>query len=242
MNKLTLLLLILPLISLGQNNIDYDKLYPKNDIIIKNHNYWTSKYYPERILEFKKNPVTKGGIVFLGNSITEGGEDWGERIKMQGVSNRGISGDITDGVLERLEEIIFYKPKIVFILIGHNDLWSLRIKSGVPSIEYIKNNILKIVESINIGSPKSSVYVQSILPTRHFTVDGYFENSINEINSFLKQKQNKFNFEFIDLHSFFVDYEGFLKKNLTTDGGHLNEDGYALWSRVIKDILNNINK
>ena len=111
----------------SQKNIDINNLYPKSDIIIKYHNYWTSKYYPERILEFKNNPLTKDGIVFLGNIITEGGDDWAKRIKINNTYNRGISGDITDGVLERLDEIIFYKPKLVFILIGHNDLWSYRI-------------------------------------------------------------------------------------------------------------------
>jgi len=239
MRNLLPFIMFVPIFIYSQNDINYDNLYPKSDVLIKNHNYWTSKYYPERILEFKKSPITKGGIVFLGNSITEGGEDWGKRINMEGVSNRGISGDITDGVLERLKEIIFFKPKKVFILIGHNDLWSFRIKSGVPSIKYIEKNILKIVETINIGSPETMIYVQSILPTRHFTRDGFFEKSINKINSFLIKKQNKLNFKYIDLHSFFVDSEGFLKSELTYDGGHLNDNGYEVWSDIIKSVISN---
>ena len=56
---------IISFLTYSQNNIDINELYPKRDIIVKYHNYWTSKYYPERILEFKKNPLIKGGIVFL---------------------------------------------------------------------------------------------------------------------------------------------------------------------------------
>ena len=237
MKKLILLLLFVPLISFGQNDVDINTLYPQSNIVIKNHNYFTSKYYPKRIDEFKSNPLTKGGIVFLGNSITEEGKDWGKKINMNGVSNRGISGDITDGVLERLDEIIFYKPKAVFILIGHNDLWSYRIKSGVPSIKYIEKKIIKIVESINNGSPETLIFVQSILPTRHVTKDNFFEKSINKINSFLKQNESKHNYSFIDLHSLFVDSKGLLKSNLTPDGGHLNTEGYAVWIDKIKEIL-----
>ena len=37
--------------------------------------------------------------------------------------NRGISGDFTNGVLARLEEITHYKPKAIFLLIGVNDLF-----------------------------------------------------------------------------------------------------------------------
>ena len=61
-------------------------------------------------------------IVFIGNSITEGGKNWSEKFNIPNIRNRGIGGDVTDGVLERLGEIIFFKPKAVFILIGINDL------------------------------------------------------------------------------------------------------------------------
>lgn len=228
---------IISFLTYSQKNIDINELYPKKDIIVKYHNYWTSKYYPERILEFKKNPLIKGGIVFLGNSITEGGDDWAKRIKIKNTFNRGISGDTTDGVLKRLEEIIFYKPKIVFILIGHNDLWSYRIKSGVPSIKYIGKNILKIVDIIKNESPNSSIYVQSILPTRHLTKDNYFEKSIIKINKYLLKNEKKFNYKFIDLYSNFIDANGLLSVDYTYDGGHLNEKGYELWSNIIKDII-----
>ena len=43
-----------------------------------------------------------GGIVFLGNSITEQGGDWGKRLGWSSLKNRGISGDVTEGVLRDL--------------------------------------------------------------------------------------------------------------------------------------------
>ena len=39
------------------------------------------------------------------------------------IVNRGISGDYTEGVLGRLNEVIYYKPIAVFLLIGLNDFF-----------------------------------------------------------------------------------------------------------------------
>jgi len=218
--------------------MDYDTLYPNSNLLIKNHNDFTKKHYPKRIAEFRKTPLINGGIVFLGNSITEQGEDWGTKINMDGVSNRGISGDITDGVLKRLNEIFFYKPKAIFILIGLNDLWSFYKNLGVPSIDYINNNLIKIVTAINNGSPETIVFVQSIMPTRN----NFFVSPINEINNFLKLNESKYNFQFIDLHSSFLDSEGLLKFDLTYDDAHFNKKGYALWTENLKDIISLIKR
>src|SRR5687768_11746755 len=63
----------------------------------------------------------KEAIVFLGNSITAG-TDWSELLQMENVRNRGISSDITFGVIERLDEVTSGNPKKVFVLIGINDI------------------------------------------------------------------------------------------------------------------------
>ena len=69
---------------------------------------------------------------------------------------------MTDGVLARLDEIIFFKPKAVFLLIGINDLWN--VSPNIPDIEYIGNNIIEIAKRIKQKSSKTKVYVQTILP------------------------------------------------------------------------------
>ncbi len=76
------------------------------------------------------------------------------------MKNRGISGDVTAGVLNRLAEIYYYKPKKVFIKIGINDLFHNELTP-----EYIANNIKLIVDKIHLESPQTKIYVQTILPT-----------------------------------------------------------------------------
>ena len=71
--------------------------------------------------KFKSEPMVTGKIVFLGNSITEMG-DWKKLTGDSTVINRGIGGDITFGILQRLDEVLNRKPSKIFLLIGINDI------------------------------------------------------------------------------------------------------------------------
>src|SRR4051794_8025406 len=77
--------------------------------------------YQQRYELFKKEPIVKGRVLFLGNSITQGG-NWKKLLKDTTVINRGISGDVTFGILNRLGEVIQREPSKLFLLIGINDI------------------------------------------------------------------------------------------------------------------------
>lgn len=107
---------------------------------------------------FNEEPMVKGKIIFLGNSITEFG-DWKQLLKDSTVINRGIASDITFGILNRLDEVIAHLPSKLFIKICIND-----ISKDIPD-KVIIENIFTIVERVKTGSPKTQIFVQSILPT-----------------------------------------------------------------------------
>lgn len=213
---------------------DYSFLFPESNLEIKYHDEWGAKNYKHVINNFKKNPLKFNQIVFLGNSITAEGGNWGEKLNYTNIRNRGIAGDVTDGVLARIDEIIYFKSKAVFLLIGINDLWNF--SPGIPSTKYISNNILKIAKEIKKGSPETQVYVQTILPT----AKSIFVESINKINNTIKSKSSKFNFTVIDLHSHFENNDGLIKKELTTDGIHLNSKGYQVWIEIVRPLISNL--
>ena len=100
-------------------------LYPPENTVLVYHTEWTENHYKEKIKEFKEHPLSMGDIVFIGNSITEGGKDWVAKLGIDNAKNRGISGNVKDGVLLRLGELIKYKPTSIFIMIGINDLFNL---------------------------------------------------------------------------------------------------------------------
>src|SRR5690606_18724659 len=93
-----------------------------------------STYYQQRISHFRTLPIKHGEVIFLGNSISDGAE-WSELFNSSNVINRGISGDKTSGILNRIDEIVRRKPSKVFLLIGTNDL------EHKVSIKEILNNI-----------------------------------------------------------------------------------------------------
>ena len=82
--------------------------YKKSELRIPNHTPDQKEFYYKRCADFDKMPIGFKKIVMLGDSITEGGEDWNKYFKSNNIVNRGISGDTTLGVLARLNEIYFY--------------------------------------------------------------------------------------------------------------------------------------
>lgn len=210
------------------------KLYPNKNVNVAYHGNWSKVHYKQRIKTFKKSPLDFEDVVFLGNSITEQGYDWGKKLKLKNVKNRGIAGDVTDGVLKRLDEITYYKPKTIFLLIGINDLFNLHFVKDISSEEYVAQNIIKICEEIHQKSPETKIYLQTILPTSQ----EYMVDKINKVNTLLKANKNNSIFELIDLHKSFTNDKGLLKENLTTDGTHLNEKGYKVWTNTIQKHYN----
>ena len=77
-------------------------------------------YYKHKVSQFEMlKDKNEAKIMMLGDSITDEGE-WSE-LWGEVVQNRGISGDTTSGVLDRLSTV---SPSIkqVFIMIGVNDI------------------------------------------------------------------------------------------------------------------------
>ena len=98
-------------------------------------------------------------IVMLGNSLTENGKDWAERIgTTKNVVNRGIIGDNTVGMKERLYQITPFKPKAIFLMAGINDM------VGNTTYEVVAQHVIALIETIRSQAPQTQLFVQSILP------------------------------------------------------------------------------
>lgn len=203
-------------------------LYPDSTLLIATHTEFTKKHYPERIAEFKNNPLKANEIVFLGNSLTELGGDWSLKVNNSKVRNRGIAGDTTDGVLARLGELIYFRPEQVFILIGINDLFRDDMTS-----EKVFNNILKIINQIHDGSPKTKIFVQTILPTTTEKIN----EKIRVTNSLLTNSESKEPYQLISLHPLFATDEDLMDMKFSLDGVHLNESGYTVWVNKIINLI-----
>jgi lysophospholipase L1-like esterase len=188
-------------------------------------------YYEQRVSLFKQLPKVKNAIVFIGNSITDGGE-WQELLDCKKCVNRGISGDISFGVLARLDDALKDKPKKIILLIGIND-----ISRNIPN-ERIIENYKAFVSRTKAVSPKTKIYLQSVLPTnntfRKFVDKN--EESIKILNAaMLDLSKNTEGVTYIDLYAKFLDADGRLDKKYTNDGLHLLGEGYILWAKILKE-------
>lgn len=192
---------------------------------------YRTKTYLDRTAYFAENPLTENGIVFLGNSITQAG-DWSAYFPGTDVANRGISGDNTEGILARLNEITAAKPRKLFIMAGIND-----ISKNVSTLEIIEN-YHKIIQTVKTESPTTRIFIQSLLPInndfkRYKRLIGK-EKQLLQLNEQLYSLAQSENATFINLFPFFVDAEGKLQQHFTGDGLHLKPDAYLLWTNIIR--------
>lgn len=193
-----------------------------------------STYYYQRKTLFEKLPNSEHEIIFLGNSISDGC-NWNELFDNPKIKNRGISGDVTDGVLDRLDEVTESKPAAIFIMIGVNDLARGR------SVGYIVSNYQRILEKIILDSKGTKIYVQSVLPVN----DEFqkFKNHVNKtkqillLNEKLKKLSEQNGANYIDLFSLFAMENNMLDANYSNDGLHLTGEGYLLWKSVVEKYI-----
>lgn len=194
---------------------------------------YQNSWYQLRSDFFRKLPDHKKEIIFLGNSITEQGE-WQEVVQKKHVLNRGISGDVTFGVLARLDEVLSSKPAKLFVLIGINDL-----KRGTPAA-VIAANYVRLIKKVKAESPKTKLYMQGLLPVNTYMLPKIYEKLNNEkvtaLNGKLKAICQENGATYVDLNPVFAGENGQLKKELSTDGLHLRFAAYILWADYLKKL------
>lgn len=188
------------------------------------------KYYVRRATHFDDLPVHRRDIIMLGNSLTDGAE-WNELLRNPHVKNRGIVGDIVQGLYERMEPILKGKPRKIFILSGVND-----VSHGVDG-DSIGRAMEKLIVLIKQRSPRTKIYLQSMLP---FNTDVQMwkllkdrEQVVIDGNRAMEQVAKRQGVTWINLYPLFVDNEGKLRRELTNDGLHLLGPGYLIWRDAI---------
>ena len=190
---------------------------------------WTIQddpYYKHKKSQFEVLSMNeKFTTMMLGDSITDEGL-WDELLNLDTIQNRGISGDTTDGVLQRLDFISKNIEK-VFIMIGVNDI--MRGKS----VDEIYSNYLKIIQFFK--EKKIKIHIQSTLYIGE-SRKADFNPKVEELNKRLEKYASENKITFINLNPIFAPNK-VLKKEFTFDDLHLNGSAYKLWSQEIKLFL-----
>lgn len=179
--------------------------------------------------------VDSTSIVMFGNSLTHGGE-WAQLTGNQRVVNRGINGDVVQGLKDRIDAVTDGRPQKIFLLIGANDV------SHNLTADSIATSIGELIDLIRRRTPGTRLYVQSLLPInnvdyrRYKAMDGK-EQVIRDINTLLQPIAESRGARYIDIHNSLTDANGNLRANLTNDGLHLLPEGYAIWVDILRPYL-----
>ncbi len=177
-----------------------------------------------------------GQTVLIGDSITElynHTELFEKYRKKSGleVYNRGISGDTSDRLLERLwDNALNIRPKNMVLLIGTNDL-------GVGTDIYFPlDNIGKIIDETKAVCPDINFILLGVYPVGDKC--GNRKNSdILRLNAKLCRLAKMKNVKFLDLTKKLSDKDGKLNNELTYDGLHLNVYGFEIVTENLLPLL-----
>ncbi|MCR4910734.1 MAG: SGNH/GDSL hydrolase family protein [Bacteroidales bacterium] len=182
---------------------------------------------------------TKGRVVFMGDSITEG---WGTKgtpgfFDNDKMVERGISGEVTAQMVLRFRrDVIDLKPKTVVILCGCNDI---ALNQGEYNEDYTFGNIVTMVQLAKANKIKPIVC--SVLPAAAFPWRPEVKDSsekVASLNARLREYCAKNRIKYVDYFPAMVAEDGVsLNPNYTNDGIHPTLPGYEVMESIILKAL-----
>jgi lysophospholipase L1-like esterase len=191
-------------------------------------------------------PRSKAGrVVFMGDSITDSWDDpkYGGFFTGKPYLNRGISGQTTPQMLIRFRpDVIALQPSVVVILAGTNDIAG---NTGPTTLQAIEDNLTSMAELARLYHIR--LVLASLLPVSDYekTADGQPRNQtirrppaqIIALNEWMKSYAAKNKVTYLDYYSAMVDVKVFLQDELSDDGLHPNEKGYAVMAPLAEHAI-----
>ena len=168
---------------------------------------------------------SRQSIAFVGDSLTRQG-DWETWFPDREVRNLGVSGDTTDELLARLDEIVDLHPDAVALLIGTNDLGQRK------SVEHLVRNIEFLLVTLRRGLPGTRMLVQSIMPR-----GAEYAERVHDANRHLRQFAPSVNAQYLDLWPALSGDGEAIDENYSDDSLHLTAAGYEAWLSELRPAL-----
>ena len=217
MNRLVIFLLFLL-----QTSISFSQEYQK---------IWQSEIDAFDVLN-GNNPMQEG-ILFTGSSSIRFWKDPAKDLNNSSIINRGFGGSQIIDLIENFDQVILkYHPKKIVIYSGDND-----IDSG-KSAEIVFGDFCTLYGMIKAKLPDTKVFYIAIKPSlNRWSKVIEMKKANTMINEYLNTKTNA---AFIDIFSPMIGISGKpSEKWFVEDGLHMSEEGYELWTKIVKPFLEN---
>ena len=188
-----------------------------------------SDEYQTKVDRFESIEVDKAAAVLIGNSITERIPDG---VIEAPIANLGISGDMLDGLENRVSFLSRSKPELIIIALGINDI--------INGKGYNQSSVIGFLENNDDWAKSADFAFLSITPCDF--PDGTFarcdraNREIQMANLWLREFCEREGHEFLDCHDD-LQVEGRMNPLYSEDGVHLNKEGYELWAKPINELI-----
>lgn len=184
----------------------------------------------------KRNPPPTNGVLFTGSSSIRFWDSLEQDMAPYPVLNRGFGGSMIHQVLHYVDEIILpYRPAAIFLYAGENDiagLWFTRKHSA----EEVCENFQMLCERVHEELPDTPIYYISIKPAKRRQKYWPEMQRANQMIENICDSDQRLHY--IDIVAAMQNDAGETRTELFTyDGVHMNKQGYAAWTRVIRPVV-----
>ncbi len=178
----------------------------------------------------RESPPPRGETLFIGSSSIRGWKLQKYFSGMQAI-NRGFGGSqIADSVRYMSRILVPYQPKAVVFYAGDND-----ISSG-KSPETVLADYKRFASGVHKALPRSSIIFVAIKPSiARWKLAEKMRKANGLIRDFAKKDSRLF---YVDIDTPMIGEDGKPRPELfAPDGLHLNDAGYKLWTKLVKEAL-----
>lgn len=190
-----------------------------------------SEYYDNKITlyEQENKDADEIDVVFLGDSLTDGC-DLKKYYPDYVTLNRGIGGDTTRGLLERLEVSVYdVKPKVCVMLIGGNN------------IDTMFNDYENILKGFEKNIPDTKIILVSLTAMGGDFKEKNYIAAYNNIK--IKELAEKYGYSYVDVFSPLLNQQtDEIYSQYTIDGVHFSDKGYEVVTKAINEEIKKILK
>ena len=194
------------------------------------HNFINSSDYRAKVDKLLLKEISDSTMLFMGNSLTKG---YDLSVFQSDAVNWSISGDILDGLGWRLAGLNEATPMRIILNLGVNDI----IHGFGFNIEKLSN----FIQEFKTYSPHTQIVVMSLSPeclaSGLFTSPKRISREIINANGEIKEMCSQLEVYYVDVYSALQENEKLIPR-FTTDGLHLNQAGYNVWTESLTKAFN----
>lgn len=177
------------------------------------------------------HPPPRDGVVFVGSSSIRLWTTLAQDFPGVPIVNRGFGGSmIADSTRHAAQLIVRYRPKLVVLYAGDNDV------DGGHSAERVFGDFKSFVARVRRDLPKTAIAFVSIKPS---LARAALWPRMRTANALVAQwAATQIDVVYVDTATAMLDADGKPRRELLReDGLHLSPAGYGLWAERLRPVL-----